>query len=42
VIRWEGDKGEAEISVRELVPGLYLVKVETGGLVLPRKVMVSR
>ena len=38
----QGDRERVEIPVNELVPGLYLVKVETGGGVVSRKVVVRR
>ena len=42
VIWWEGDKAVVEIPVNELVPGLYLVRVETYSGTIGRKVIISR
>ena len=40
VIKWEGDKAEVEIPVSELVPGLYLLKVETFSGTFGMKVII--
>jgi len=42
VMLWEGDKGEIEIPVHELLPGLYVVRVETEKETLFRKIMIIR
>jgi hypothetical protein len=42
VIRWEGDKGKVEVPVDGLIPGLYLVKVETAIGTVAKKVVVGR
>ena len=40
VERWNGEK--VEIPLIGLAPGLYLVRVETGGVVVGRKVVIGR
>jgi hypothetical protein len=41
VIKWEGGKGKVEVQVDGLVPGLYLVKVELGDVIITRKIIVK-
>ena len=42
VIWWEGDMVEMGIPVKVLLPGLYMVKLETGGGIVSRKVVIRR
>jgi hypothetical protein len=42
VIRWYGDKGKVEVQVDGLAPGIYMVRVETSGEVLNRKIIVIK
>jgi hypothetical protein len=42
VIKWYGDEGEVEIPVSKLVPGLYLVRVETDKETISRKIVIIR
>jgi hypothetical protein len=41
VIRWHGDQGKVDLQVDGLAPGIYLVRVETGGGVVSRKVVIG-